>query len=50
MLNKLKHTLQFNTVQQVPVNVREAVEKMDLTINRMKQTQSINLLRTDYLE
>ncbi len=49
MWKALQHKFMAFSANEVPLCLREA-QKMQLTIDRLKNTANLNLFKTDYLE
>lgn len=49
MWKVLQHKFMASSADDVPLFLREA-QKMQLTIDRLKNTANLNLFKTDYLE
>ena len=50
MLNTLKNILNINLEREAPSYLQDAIQKMQLTIDRLESTAHLDLFKTDYLE
>ena len=50
MWKRLQHKFISSSVDEVPLHLKEAARKMQLTIDRLENTANLNLFKTDYLE